>query len=992
MSTIVSPAEVLGLAGVAIDSRVRRATGHLSDRSLQRIAERLHRDAGANGVVYDREGQREVVRILLRPLLMLREQMTYVHQVCLRLLDSLKRLPALYLHEPAVQRILRISEAEATWLRDIWTPRHEHDSPIFGRLDAVCDFASAGWQDSLQFMEANLSSVGGVHYAPIAEQLVMRDLMPALRAHDPELKVDLLRDQRELFAQVLIDHARAIGRSDCQICFVDPKYEQDGPDEPSAICRFLRERYGLTVADADPRELRVVGDEVYYEDMRVDVAYRDFELRDLLAIEAETGKELAGMRLLFRQNRMVSSVVGDFDHKSCFELLTDPQLAERFFPTEELRLLEQHVLWTRLVSDRRTSLPGQRDGELLEYVRRNRTQLVLKPNRDYGGHGVTIGALTEQSEWEARLQEAARLADDPQLSWVVQAATRLPVCEFPICSDDGRVFTEPFYTVMGFAATENGLGALCRASQKQVVNVAQRGGLAAVLLADPPRDLRIPSRSQERVDGAYSALRREISELKHLEQAISLLEWDEETMLPSGGRPERGAQVATLEALRHQRLTSDRLGDLIEECAATAAQHDGLPRELMLLREKRRLALALPEELVRSYAQARSACLAAWEVARQEDDYAGFAPVFAQLLKLVAERASAFTPSGELYDGVLGENEPGVTRARIEPLFAELRGRLPGLVRQAAEQTAGDADILRGRRFEAAGQWQMTRQILSAIGFDFERGRLDASTHPFTLLAGSNDVRMTSRVDENTLWPAILTALHEGGHGLYDQGFAAADGERLLAEGASTGLHEAQARLWENHVGRSRAFCEFLWPQLQTLFPTATAGLNPELLSRAGNAVRPGVNRVIADELSYHLHILLRYELEQALLTGQLSVADLPSAWNERSQALLGVTPSSPRHGVLQDVHWAVGLFGYFPTYTLGSLYAAQLMATYRRSANIEVEFAAGQFGGLLGFLRHHIHQRGSRASAEELMRDATSEPLGTAAFFAHISERHPAR
>ncbi len=990
MSTIVSPAEVLGLAGAALDSRVQRATQHLSDRTLQRIAERLRGDAEAAGVIYERDGQRQGVRILLRPLLMLREQMSYIHQVCLRLLDHLKQLPALYLQDAEVQRILRISDAESTWLRSIWTPRHGHDSPIYGRLDAVCDFASPGWQDSLAFMEANLSSVGGIHFAPVAEQLLMRDLMPSLRVHDPELRVDLLRDQRELFAQVLIDHARTLGRPECQICIIEPKYENEGPDESAAICQFLRERFGLTVSDADPRELRTVGDEVYHDDMRVDVAYRCYELRDLLSIEQQEGRELTAIRLLFRQNRVVSSVVGDFDHKSCLEILSEPQLAERFFPADELRLFERHVLWTRLVADRRCSLPGQRVGDLLEYARRNRGQLVLKPNRDYGGHGVTIGALTEQSAWETLLDQAAQLADDPQRAWVVQAATRLPVCEFPVCAPDGRVFSEPFYTVMGFAATENGLGVLCRAAQKQVVNVAQNGGLAAVLLADPPRDLRIFSRSQERAQGAYPALRKELRELLHLERAASLLEWDEETMLPVAGRAERGEQIATLEAIRHQRLTADRLGDLIAECAPQADQIDGLARELDLLREKRRLALALPEDLVRHYATAKSSAFAAWEDARQQNDYAGFAPAFATLLQLVRERASAFAQSGERYDALLDEFEPGMTRARIEPLFAELRHTLPTLVAHAAEQTAEASRLLAGRRFDVAAQWQLTRYILSAIGFDFARGRLDATTHPFTLLAGPSDVRLTSRVDEDNLWAAVLTALHEGGHGLYDQGFAAADHGRLLAEAASTAMHEAQARLWENHVGRSPAFCAFLWPQLQALFPTALAGLGLPELSRAINAVRPGVNRVSADELSYHLHILLRYELELALISGQLSPADLPSAWNERSQALLGVTPATPREGVLQDVHWAVGLFGYFPTYTLGSLYAAQLMATYRRSRDVESELLAGDFAGLLRFLRQHIHERGSRVPAEQLMREATGESPSTAAFFAHIQERHP--
>ena len=387
----------------------------------------------------------------------------------------------------------------------------------------------------------------------------MRNVMPTLLAHDPSLVIELPRDQRELFVQVLIDHARAIGRESCQLCFVEPKYVHEGPAEQSVLSQFLSQRHGLTIADADPRELRVEEEEVFYEDVKIDVVYRDYELRELIDLEKKIGRPLEAMRVLFRQNRVVSSLVGDFDHKSAFEILTDPVLSEQYFGADDRRLFRRHVLWTRLLADRRTTLPHDKEGDLLEYARANRDLLVLKPNRAYGGTGVMIGPATEQTHWEAALQKAVISADDPQNSWVVQAAARLPVHEFPVVGPDGRVFGEPFYAVIGFAATENGLGTVCRVSQKQVVNVAQRGGLAAVLEAEPPAELRIPKRPINRAEDLEQSLRAQISELRHLDQTIALLGWDEETVLPPAGRAERGQQLATLEGIRNRLLARTSL-------------------------------------------------------------------------------------------------------------------------------------------------------------------------------------------------------------------------------------------------------------------------------------------------------------------------------------------------------------------------------------------------------------------------------------------------
>ena len=411
---MLSPAESVGLYGSTLDNRVRKAVQRVGDGTLARISDRLRVDALANAVVYERDGVEEPVRIMLRPLLAMPEQLSYVDHVCLKIAEALKRIPALYLEDEQVRRILAITPAEDAWLRSIWTPLHQHLNPMYGRLDAVCDFTSAAWQESLLFLEPNLSGVGGIHYAPLAEALVMRDVVPTLLAQDPDLDIELPRDQRELFLQVLIDHARAMGRTSFRLCLVEPKYSHDGPNEQSILKQHLSERHGITIVHADPRELRVEGDEVYYEDVQIDVAYRDYAILDLVALEQEIGKPLEAMRLLFRQNRIVSSMVGDFDHKSCWELMTDESIAARLFTAEERRLFRRHVLWTRIVGDRRTSLPHGKEGHLLDYAKQNRERLVLKPNRGYGGKGVVLGSAVEAAEWDQLIDEAAVSYADPE--------------------------------------------------------------------------------------------------------------------------------------------------------------------------------------------------------------------------------------------------------------------------------------------------------------------------------------------------------------------------------------------------------------------------------------------------------------------------------------------------------------------------------------------------------------------------------------------------
>ncbi|HUQ53390.1 MAG TPA: hypothetical protein VM692_14280, partial [Gammaproteobacteria bacterium] len=616
---MLTPAEQLGLAGAALDARVRQAVNFIPDSTLVHVARRLGEDARASDVVYTQGGTTETIRIMLRPLLVMPEQLGYLHHVCTRIMSALARFPELYARDPDVRRALPLADDERGWLDEVWPKVAHAEQPLYGRLDAVCDFTSARWQDSLKFMEPNLSGVGGMHLGPLAETLVMRDVVPTLQNYDPLLAIDAPRDQRDLFLQVLLDHARTIGSRARNLALVEPKYVADGPDEQSQLVEYFRSRRGIELVHADPRELRLVGDEVYYEKMRIDVAYRDYEIRDLLALEHEHGTRLDAIRALFLQNRMVSGIGGDLDHKSCWEVLTSEELASRYFSVAERQLFRRHVLWTRVVRERRTDTP---DGpmDLAEYIREYREELVLKPNRGYGGAGVQLGAALSQSEWETLLGTALAAQDDPHRQWVVQAAATLPVNLFPVLDEQGRTHEEPFYAVMGFAPTDHGIGIIARVSQKQVVNVAQRGGLAAVLVGYRPEDLKSSIRSPIQSELAPQELRAVVQRVRDLDAVIHLLEWDEETYRPRDAADDRASQLAVLGALRHDLLAGDRLGDLL---AALAARRDLQPREgleLERLGRLRRAAVALPQSLVAAFAETRSHCLAAWEEARRDED------------------------------------------------------------------------------------------------------------------------------------------------------------------------------------------------------------------------------------------------------------------------------------------------------------------------------------------------------------------------------------
>jgi hypothetical protein len=475
---MLTPAEEVGLAGHRLTQRVRRALDAIAPDAMRQLLRDIHQLATERHLSYQRDGATETIRLFPSPVTLRQDQLGYLHYVSQTVLNAIKRFPDIYFADPTVRQILRITAEEERWLLDCWTPAHRESNPIFARLDAVVDFGTPHWKNTLSFLEPNLTGIGGVHLAPTSDRVLADLVVPILRAQDPRIRLQLGADIRELLLQEMLEHLETVGSPDGQIVLIDPKYETDGPDEPEALARYFHDRHGIRVLHADPAELSLVNGEVRYHDARVDLGYRDYGVLDLVEIAAE-GVDVAPMAKLFAQNRMISSIAAELDQKSCWEVLTDPELVNRYFSPEERLVFRRHIPWTRILSDRPTTDPSGRPVSLLEYVRANRETLVLKPNRAYGGEGVTVGIATSAGDWQLAIQGA--LLDESR--WVAQALVNLPVQEFAVLDDQGQVHLEPYYVVMGFVPSRYGVGLVARASQQRVVNVAQHGGECAVMVS-----------------------------------------------------------------------------------------------------------------------------------------------------------------------------------------------------------------------------------------------------------------------------------------------------------------------------------------------------------------------------------------------------------------------------------------------------------------------------------------------------------------------------
>jgi hypothetical protein len=484
---MLTPAEELGLSGMSLAGRVRKALYRIPEPELRRLMERVRDESLRRHLIYMRDGAEETINLLTCPLTALPDQLAYIHSVSLTLHRALKRFPGIYRTDFGVRDTLRISPGEEEWLWSCWGRSHEESDPVFGRLDALVDLTSPTWKESLRFVEPNMSGIGGLHLVPTCERIIGEVILPVLRAEDNQLQLEIGPDIRELLMQEVLDHLQLIGRPARNICFVEPKHEESGTDEQEALAWYFQERYGLTVQHADPRELALQDREVYCAGAPVDLAYRDCSVSELLKL-AKEGADVEPMRALFEQNRIISSITAELDQKSCWEVLTDPAVTHRYFTADERQVFRRHLLWTRILSDRQTLLPDGQSGDLLEYARREHELLVLKPNRSFGGDGVLLGHSMTRPDWESAIEKALQ----DQQRWVVQQLAGIPVYEFPVVGPGGKLQVEPFHTVLGFSPTKDGLSILGRASQKQVVNIAQRGGMCAVVVGHPPGGLMGP--------------------------------------------------------------------------------------------------------------------------------------------------------------------------------------------------------------------------------------------------------------------------------------------------------------------------------------------------------------------------------------------------------------------------------------------------------------------------------------------------------------------
>ena len=472
----LTEAEARALGRANLDGELRRGFARLAPEAVRGLQRRLLEEAKRRVLVYERDGVAEPIPVMARPVAVFSDAIAYLHHVSLTVVNALKPLPEWYLSDPAIRRLVPLGDAEDRWLRETWGPRHSENNPLISRLDAVADFTGPMWKESLKVLEANLSGIGGLHLVPICEQILADVVLPVMREVAPDVELTPGVDLRELFVQEILDHLQAIGRPGRTVCLLEPKYVAEGLVEQKMLAAHLGRQYGLQVVHADPSELRIERGEVCYQGTPVDVAYRDYEIRDLIALW-ESGVDISGVRKLFQENRVISSLAGEFDHKSSLEILTDPELARSRFSPDERQLFQRHVLWTRVLEDRRTALPDGEQGDLLPWVRRERERLVIKPNRAYGGEGVVIGYTASQSEWDGAIDLAARSGGS---QFVVQRLARIPVTDFPVVAPDGSLHSEPFFVVLGFAPTKNGLAIMGRASQKMVVNIANRGGMCAV--------------------------------------------------------------------------------------------------------------------------------------------------------------------------------------------------------------------------------------------------------------------------------------------------------------------------------------------------------------------------------------------------------------------------------------------------------------------------------------------------------------------------------
>jgi carboxypeptidase Taq len=488
---------------------------------------------------------------------------------------------------------------------------------------------------------------------------------------------------------------------------------------------------------------------------------------------------------------------------------------------------------------------------------------------------------------------------------------------------------------------------------------------------------------------AYEQLLDHVRKVSNVENAAGLLQWDQQVTMPEGGTPARSQQLSTLSSIQHDLLTDDEVGTLLDELEGTDLADDRAAVAREVRREYER-AVRVPNELVREISRTSSEALSAWEAAKADDDFEAFAPYLEELLGLKREYAEHIDPDREAYAVLFEEYEPCLPLEQAEAILEELKGTLVPMIDAIRESDADLAVDAFDGEFDPDTQEELSREALTMLGYDWERGRLDTSSHPFT--SGTQfDARVTTRFKPTDPLDALTATIHEFGHAYYQLGLPDDAYGTPLGEARDLSVHESQSRLWENHVGRSQAWWELFTPIVEEHFPDVD--VSPRAAYEAANQVyEDNLIRVEADELTYHLHIVIRFEIERALIAGELDVAEVPAVWNDKYEQYLGIRPETDAEGCLQDIHWSHGSFGYFPTYSLGSAMAAQLYEAAAADVDgLDDRIRAGEFGPLQEWLREHVHRHGKRYETNELVRQATGEDFSADAFTTYVREKYGA-
>ncbi len=488
----------------------------------------------------------------------------------------------------------------------------------------------------------------------------------------------------------------------------------------------------------------------------------------------------------------------------------------------------------------------------------------------------------------------------------------------------------------------------------------------------------------------YDALKIRLATIGNINKAAMVLVWDQQTYMPPGGTRGRGEQLATLAQTAHELFTSEETGTLLDaafgEVSRLGEDSDEYAIVRVTMRDYERLR-RVPSELVARLRRHATESRAVWVEARRTDDFPAFAPYLQQTVDLSIELAEAYGYEDRPYDALLEPSEPGMTTADLEEIFGELRREQVALIHEIASKPEVDDSVLH-QPYDEGRQEEFGRKVVERYGYDFRRGRLDRTVHPFEISIGIDDVRLTTRYDPNFLSMSVFGTMHESGHGMYEQGVGRALEGTPLARGASGGMHESQSRLWENLVGRSRAFWEAFYPDLQETFPQQLGRTELDTFYRAINKVYPSLIRVEADEMTYNMHIMLRFELENELLEGRLAVKDAPEAWRARMNDYLGVIPPNDTEGILQDTHWS-GSLGTFPSYALGNVFGAQLWEkAVEDRPSIPDDIRQGEFGALLTWLQDNVYQHGRKYEPKELIERVTGKPISTEPYIRYLRRK----